>query len=757
MQLVQNMVAPQYQQQPHKTQIKPQIYYQMSTTNKSFLEMHYYLKSIGCKNNKFMLTLYDKDLAGVDPYDPKLTLIQKQKVFRECLCNFWYFIREVVRIPDQGAVGGGVKYKLHRGNLALNFCMMLNLNIFLELPRQHFKTISAICRYLWLYNFGTSNSEISFMHKKLEESKMNLDRLKEIRDLLPSYLQLSQQFSQDGKKKLKPTNTAEKIVHPLNSNKIKTVPSARNKVAAANLLRGRTIPLWWADEWAFIPYNEIIYLNTIPAFKTASLNAKKNRAPYGILFTTTPGFLTQDEGVVAYRMKENATEFNEAWYDMSYQQIMEIIQANSRSNFVYIRYNYQQLGRSEAWLKDICKEMQFKWEDIRREVLLEWSLGTSNSPFSPDDLETVGRLVKEPIQIVYFLGKYIFNIYEKIELRNGMPKYPPIIGVDVSGGYNRDSSAICCVDSLTTRVFADLKCNYISTPELAKVIYELVTKYMNNAVVNIERNGGFGASVLAKLINSPIKKNLYFEIKDRVMEEQQTGTKVIRKTQKTKVYGLDSTKSKRDLLIQILRERMDNHKDKFVSKRIYDELIGMEVKRNGKIEHSSNTHDDLTFAYLMAMYVWYEGTDLRERFNILKTTIKTDESVDEVIYGLEEKYSDVVVEILDAQPTVAEDKNNIRNTIKEMQQAQGQLYGDWVKSQLAGDEASMAKLLQNKVARAAYAKQYNVSAEELEYLYGNAGIPNEAFMNIPEDEHTPTPSDPTKNPNNKVPAYWNSL
>ena len=30
------------------------VYYQMSTNNKSFLNMHYYLKSIGIKNNKFM-------------------------------------------------------------------------------------------------------------------------------------------------------------------------------------------------------------------------------------------------------------------------------------------------------------------------------------------------------------------------------------------------------------------------------------------------------------------------------------------------------------------------------------------------------------------------------------------------------------------------------------------------------------------------------------------------------------------------------
>lgn len=105
------------------------IYYQMSTTNTSFLEMHYYLRDKGIKNNKFFLILYDKDLAGVDPFDPNLTPIMKQKILRECMSNFWYFIREVVRIKDEGgAAGSGKRYKLHRGNLALNFGFICNWN-----------------------------------------------------------------------------------------------------------------------------------------------------------------------------------------------------------------------------------------------------------------------------------------------------------------------------------------------------------------------------------------------------------------------------------------------------------------------------------------------------------------------------------------------------------------------------------------------------------------------------------------------------
>ena len=80
------------------------IYTQKTTKNKSFLDMHHYLKSIGIKNNEFMLTLIDPDLDGIDPHDPNLNMYYKQKVLRECICNFWYFIREVVRIPSPAAL-----------------------------------------------------------------------------------------------------------------------------------------------------------------------------------------------------------------------------------------------------------------------------------------------------------------------------------------------------------------------------------------------------------------------------------------------------------------------------------------------------------------------------------------------------------------------------------------------------------------------------------------------------------------------------
>ena len=93
-------------------------------------------------------------------------------------------------------------------------------------------------------------------------------------------------------------------------------------------------------------------------------------------------------------------------------------------------------------------------------------------------------LLRQPINTVLLLNKYELRIYEKINL-----KYPALVGVDVSGGYQRDSSAITVVDSFSTRVTAELNSNFISTPELSMVIFEIVSKWLPNAVVNIERNG----------------------------------------------------------------------------------------------------------------------------------------------------------------------------------------------------------------------------------------------------------------------------
>ncbi len=707
-----------------KQQVQPiTIYYQTSTTNQSFMDMHFQLKQQGRVNNRFFLALYDRDLIGVDPRDPRLPQYMKAKVLNECAHNYWYFIREVIRIPDQGgAANSGVRYKLHRGNLALSFCLLNNWNIFLELPRQHGKTMAALCWYLWVFNFRTTNSEIMFMNKKHDDSKMNLQRLKILRAALPTYLQFANQYGKDGTK-LRASNTLETITHIINNNKITTKPSARSKTIANNLGRGCTMPMHWYDEYAFIVYNKIIYQAATPAYKTASENAKKNHAPYGILITTTPGDLSTDEGMDAYETRNSATPFLEEFYDYTPQQLKEVAEANTDSSFFYIRFTYQQLGSSEQYFKEMVRDLKKDWAAIRREVLLEWSLTSDNSPFDPNDLELIATMVREPIRRIVLRKGFAIDLYKQIE----DPHYPPIIGVDVSGGYSRDSSAVTIIDSKTTDVVGDFNCNYISTNDLAHLLYELVVKFMPNAIVNVERNGGFGASVLSTLKETKIKRNLYYEIKDRIFEERTFGgmNQTIKRTQKCKVYGFDETKNSRDLLMQILRERVDNHKSKFLSPKILAELRTLEYKKNGRIEHTAQGHDDQIFSYLMAMYVWYEGKELTERYGLQKVTIHTDED-DEDRIDIDNNYTDI-------SEAINEESDMVQEQLDVLSSNKAVLYDEWRAQEKAKDQEAVNRLLQTKVGQQAYIEKYHIDPDDLPILGQAYSIPQDVFDDYYDD------------------------
>ncbi len=706
-------------------------YINFETTNQSFIDMHNYLKSTGIDNNDFFLTLYDANLLGVDPRDPLLTREQKARIARECIVNYWYFLREVVRIPDQGgAVASGVRYKLHRGNLALNYLFILNYNIFLELPRQHGKTTAALIRYLWVYNFGTSNSEIMFANKKHDDSKRALADLKKYRDVLPSYLQMSESYGRDGRK-IKVHDNATFLENSTNGNKIRTAPGARTKQLANNLGRGCTMPLQYYDEFAWILYNKEIYMAAVPAFSTASKNAKRNGSPYGILITTTPGDLTTNEGLFAFTIRNNATKWNEKFYDYTYDQMEEVRTANTNSTFFYVSYTYQQLGSGEEYFKQMVVDLNQDWDTIKREVLLQWTTANMNCPFSTEDLDIIKSLAKQPIRTM-MLGKhkqYQFNVFKDLDLR-----YPPIIGVDVAAGYQKDASAITIIDSKTTEVCATFNCNYISSPDLARLIYELVTEYMPNAIINIERNGGFGGSVLATLAKTSIKKNLYYEYKDRILEERPTGpNQNITKVKKNiKVYGTDNTKDTRNKLIELLFERVELHKDKFNALILHDEMEQMETKPNGKIEHSSNSHDDQVFSYLMALYVWYFGEDIKRRYNLIKMELKTD--VEECIeyMPIEDQYA-IEVDLYNA--TLQNDDENgiqLKEQLEEMNKSKAVPFDDWIKSEREKDEAAYKELLQNPLTKQSVIDKFHLDPNEYK-SNGSVELPEELFINFNND------------------------
>lgn len=709
-------------------------YIQLETTNQSFIDMHYYLKRTGRVNNDFHLILFDKDLRGVDPTDENLPLYLKEKVLFECRRNYWYFIREVMRIPLEGGdVKKGARYQLNRASLAMGYLFTLNYNFYVEIPRQMGKTTAMMSRLLWIYNFATSNTSIALLHKEHKGSKDNLATLKEYRDALPSYLQMSSAVSDMTGKKLKVPNTMITIQHPLNNNKIVTFASARSKELADKMCRGMHVPLQYYDEFAFMPFNHYAYLAAMPAFSTAAKNARNNHAPYGVYITTTPGDLTTESGRFCYRMRNNATVWDECFYDYPYEKIEEVRQANTTSSMFLIHYTYQQLGRGNDYFNEMCTLCENDYAKIRREILLEWSEIAENCAFKKEDLEVIKRFCREPLYVMRLghAGQYAFKVFEELD-----PRYSPIMGVDVAGAMYQDSSAITVIDSKSTKVVGTLNCNYIPSDDLADVIYVLVKSKYPNAVINIERNGGYGKTVIERLKKSSAKRNMYFEIKERVVSETVTLTGGVQKNrQLVKVFGIDSNHEIRSRLIEILHERVNYHKDKFIDKKLYDEMNGMVVKASGKTEHSNLTHDDQVFSYLMALYVWYEGKNIMENFGIMKNTIKTDENeefMDGAIALDQDSRENVDFEVIDLEETPAY-KEQMELIKKLTTKRKTRVEHDEEVFLREMEEAEMTRAW-NPIERAAYNKKYHIDEDPNQQGYQMLVIPDSVFMDTDAEE-----------------------
>lgn len=116
-------------------------YYDFGTSNSSFLSLAMDLKRLGVKNWSFMLEIKDVSLVGIDPHKKNkdgscaLTKSEIDRIIVECTRNFWYFLREVSMIPDQGNPNG-VRYKANRGNIAQAWCIIHGIDSWLCLPRR---------------------------------------------------------------------------------------------------------------------------------------------------------------------------------------------------------------------------------------------------------------------------------------------------------------------------------------------------------------------------------------------------------------------------------------------------------------------------------------------------------------------------------------------------------------------------------------------------------------------------------------------
>lgn len=595
------------------------IYYDIDTENKSFLEVSQTLKKRGIRNHMLMLMVKNPKVVSIDPWSDDLTLGEQAIVLDEVMNNYWYFIREVFHVATSG---DPIPYGLNRANFVISFLMTHNINTIAIMPRQHGKTVTSITLFNYFMLFNSRNTTAVFTHKAYNDAVMNLTRLKDsFEQSLPSYLTSILNPSKDRNKE-----TQFKI--DANKNEIRIVSPSASKADADKAGRGMTAPLIYIDEIAFIKNIKTMYGALAPAFSKASETAKKNNTNFGILVTTTPGSLTDRDAIDAKNMVDSAATWSEMVLDKWEEQpdkesadkyLREWVADNSMNDFVHVQYSYKQLGRDDMWLKGQIRTLQNDMELVKRELLLEWTQSSNNSPFSEELLDSLNSNVidKDDYQgrITLMNDRFTVNVIE--QPRNLLNKNY-IIGVDVSAGLQRDYSAISVIDPKNMKPVMYFKNNTISVPELKDLLIELISEYIPNGILVIERNNA-GITLIQLLEDSKISSNLYYKVigskgNDTIVSvpnrltgnakyfEPNTGNKRIQR-------GVNTTTGVRDTMInEILFMIINEHPEIVNNSDLMDDIKNLERKKTGKIEHADGQHDDLLFSMLIGLYPFLYDT-----------------------------------------------------------------------------------------------------------------------------------------------------
>lgn len=250
------------------------------------------------------------------------------------------------------------------------------------------------------------------------------------------------------------------------------------------------------------------------------------------------------------------------------------------NRIVYIEYSYKQIGKTEKWLKYMSAKINDALT-VRREILLQRLHGSSLSPYNQEDIEYIVQNEKKPIDEMWLLDFYRFDIYKKLDR-----SIPYIAGVDCSTGTNGDNNAITLLNPYTLEPDAEFESSYIGETMFENLLKELI-KILPRTVLAIERNS-VGDGIIDHLLHSPIAGRVYYD-KDRdlmkeTMKSNENIESMLRKQASIKsYYGVYTSGPSRESMFAILSRRVNENKENFVSHNVIRDLSRLICLSSGKI------------------------------------------------------------------------------------------------------------------------------------------------------------------------------
>jgi len=581
------------------------------TKNTSFLEISRLYHEMGVKNCVFALTLLQASLVGVDPHSENLTLEQKAQIGIECRLNPWYYFRECVRIPGV-ASNESISFKANRGNISMIWCFFNHIDYALIQPRQTGKSVSTDTLMCWLLFIGCLNTLINMITKDNDLRVKNVERLKKIRDLLPPYLVPRDKKDPDNQSELKCVTLG---------NHYQTGVAQPNETAANKIGRGLTSAIVHFDEAPFISHIGTTLPAALSSGNAARDEAAKFKRPYGNVFTTTAGKKDDRDGKYMYDMIHGGTVWDEVYYDCkNHAHLQDMLIKNKASTGKLIingTFSHRQLGYTDAWLYGKMSASNSFGDDANRDYFNIWTSGTQGSPLSPKLNEAIRQSEREIKYRMMTKDGFIVRWYvteEELNYRRQTTKI--IMGLDTSEGIGRDGIGAVFLDAYTLEVIGAFNTNETNLILFSSFVVELMLEF-DNIILIPERKSSAQTIIDLLLLKLPAAgldpfKRIYNVIVDeqttRKEEFKAVSQDIGRRNrsffdQYKRFFGFVTTAASRDILYQQVLQNAAKSAGHLVQDKVLSSEIRGLIVKNGRIDHSSSSHDDLVIAWMLCHWM----------------------------------------------------------------------------------------------------------------------------------------------------------
>ena len=603
-----------------------------STKNHSFVRLAKLYNAMGIKNHLFPLALLNPDLKGIDPRREDLPPDVQFEILKECKLNPFYLFREVLLIPG-GSLDDPIRFGANRANMAYLWLFCNHVFVIIEQPRQTGKSVVGDCTNIWSVGFASTESRLYLLTKEDTLRANNLDRFKNIYNLLPSYLKM--------KVKADIANTEEFHIGALGNKYIGLLPNKSPKLAQ-NVGRGLTGPIFQIDEGAYFYNIHITLPAALPARTAAVKIAKRKGEPYCTTITTTSGKKDEVEGKYIYDLIRTSATFTEKFYDLKDAiELEKVIRINAKPDVdeakidnvksqgafrVHCIFNHRQLGYTDEWLVRTAEETLSRGEDFERDYLLRWTDGTIKSPLSKDESRMIRESVKPDAYADIFKTGHIVRWYipeQHIDLV--MSSSPHVISLDTSDASGNDDIALHIRNIETGGTVAAGDYNEDNLISICEFVVELLLRFPNSILIPERRfNGGtiidyILKALVAKGVN-PFKR-IYNTVVQHRDEDPETFKEISKRgfyddsivTKHKKHFGFTTSGSgehSRSGLYGMTFYSAVKNTGAFVrDRKIADELLSL-TKENGRIDHPKGGHDDMVIAWLLTYWFMSKGKHL---------------------------------------------------------------------------------------------------------------------------------------------------